>query len=134
VEHPRIIGVGFNYRSHIHETGREVPEIPSIFMKPDTCLGGHGGDIVYPRVGEIVHYETELVAVIGRKAKGVRRENALAYVLGYTCGNDVSERTYQRKDMAMGLMTVSNAYDTFAPIGPWLETDLHPSLLKMQGR
>lgn len=134
VEHPRIFGVGFNYRSHILETGRAIPEIPSIFMKPDTSLVGHGGDIVYPHVGEIVHYETELVAVIGRQAKAVRREQAMDYVLGYTCGNDVSERTYQRKEMAMGLMTVGKAFDTFAPIGPWVETDLDPTTLKMQGR
>lgn len=134
VEHPRIFGVGFNYKSHIAETGRDLPEIPSIFMKPDTCLIGHGGHIVYPKVAELVHYETELVVVIGRKARGVRREEALDYVLGYTCGNDVSERIYQRKEMAMGLMTVGKAFDTFAPVGPWITTDIDPANLAVQGR
>jgi 2-keto-4-pentenoate hydratase/2-oxohepta-3-ene-1,7-dioic acid hydratase in catechol pathway len=134
VEHPRIFGVGFNYKSHILETGRPLPEIPPIFMKPDTSLVGHAGSIVYPRVGQVVHFESELVAVIGRTAKGVKRDQALEYVLGYTCGNDVSERTYQRKEMAMGLMTVGKAFDTFAPIGPWIETALDPSRLHMRGR
>lgn len=102
-------------------------------MKPDSALIGHGGHIVYPRVGQIVHYETELVAVIGRQAKGVKREQALNHVLGYTCGNDVSERTYQRKEMAMGLMTVGKGFDTFAPLGPWIETELDSSRLHMRG-
>jgi 2-keto-4-pentenoate hydratase/2-oxohepta-3-ene-1,7-dioic acid hydratase in catechol pathway len=134
VDHPRIFGVGLNYKTHIQETGRATPEIPSVFMKPDTSLLGHGGAIVYPRVAQLVHYETELVAVIGRRAKGVQREEAMQFVLGCTCGNDVSERIYQRKEMAMGLMTVGKAFDTFAPIGPWIDTEVDPSRLHMQGR
>lgn len=133
VAHPRIFGVGLNYRSHILETGRSLPEIPSLFMMPDTCLVGQGGHIVYPKGSEIVHYEAELVAVMGRKARNVRRQDALQYVLGYTCGNDVSERTVQRKEMAMGLMTVGKGFDTFAPLGPCIETDLDPSQLSMRG-
>ncbi|WPH18050.1 fumarylacetoacetate hydrolase family protein [Variovorax paradoxus] len=132
--HPRIFGVGLNYKSHILETGRALPEIPSIFMKPDTALIGHGESIVYPSGSTIVHYETELVAVIGRKARNVAREDALGYVLGYACGNDVSERTIQRKEMTLGLMTVGKAFDTFAPIGPCIETSIDPSTLRMQGR
>ncbi len=134
IEHPRIFGVGFNYKSHILETGRSLPEIPPFFMKPCTSLIGHGEDIVYPEGSTVVHYETELVAVIGKKARNVSREKALDYVLGYTCGNDVSERTIQRKEMAMGLMTVGKAFDTFAPIGPCIETDIDPSALRMKGR
>lgn len=134
VAHPRIFGVGFNYKSHILETGRSLPEIPPIFMKPDTSLLGPGGAIVYPAGSTVVHYEAELVAVIGRKARNVSREDALAHVLGYTCGNDVSERTIQRKEMAMGVMTVGKAFDTFAPIGPCIETALDPSGLRMTGR
>jgi 2-keto-4-pentenoate hydratase/2-oxohepta-3-ene-1,7-dioic acid hydratase in catechol pathway len=80
------------------------------------------------------HYETELVAVIGRKARNVSREDALDFVLGYTCGNDVSERTIQRQEMAMGLMTIGKAFDTFAPIGPCIETSVDPSKLRMKGR
>jgi len=134
VEHPRIFGVGFNYRSHIVETGRALPEIPPFFMKPDTSLIGSGDAIVYPRASSIVHYEAELVAVIGRKARNVSREQALDFVLGYACGNDVSERTIQRKEMAMGLMTVGKAFDTFAPIGPCIETSVDSSDLRMLGR
>jgi 2-keto-4-pentenoate hydratase/2-oxohepta-3-ene-1,7-dioic acid hydratase in catechol pathway len=134
VANPRIFGVGFNYKAHILETGRPFPEIPPFFMKPDTSLIGHGDSIVYPRGSTIVHYETELVAVIGRKARNIGREDALQYVLGYTCGNDVSERTIQRKEMAMGLMTVGKAFDTFAPVGPCIETEVDPSKLRMKGR
>ena len=134
VAQPRIFGVGLNYKSHILETGRALPEIPSIFMKPDTALIGHGESIVYPSGSTIVHYETELVAVIGRKARNVARKDALSYVLGYACGNDVSERTIQRKEMTLGLMTVGKAFDTFAPIGPCIETSIDPSTLRMQGR
>lgn len=134
VEHPRIFGVGFNYKAHILETGRPLPEIPPFFMKPDTSLIGPGDSIVYPKGSTIVHYETELVAVIGRKARNVSKEDALRHVLGYTCGNDVSERTIQRKEMAMGLMTVGKGFDTFAPIGPCIETAVDPSTLRMQGR
>lgn len=134
VAHPRIFGIGLNYRSHILETGHSLPEIPSVFMKPDTALLPHLGHIVYPKVGQLVHYETELVAVIGRQAKGVTLEDSLSYVLGYTCGNDVSERIYQRKEMSMGLMTIGKAFDTFAPIGPWIETNVDPAHLHMSGR
>jgi 2-keto-4-pentenoate hydratase/2-oxohepta-3-ene-1,7-dioic acid hydratase in catechol pathway len=134
VAHPRIFGVGFNYRAHILETGRALPDIPPLFMKPDTSLAGPGDSIVYPHGSTIVHYETELVAVIGRKARNVAREDALDYVLGYTCGNDVSERTVQRQEMAMGLMTIGKGFDTFAPIGPCIETAVDPSKLRMQGR
>lgn len=134
VERPRIFGVGFNYKSHIIETKRPMPDIPPLFMKPDTSLIGDGMSIVYPRGSEIVHYEAELVVVIGKRARNVRREDAQDHVLGYACGNDVSERTVQRKEMAMGLMTIGKGYDTFAPIGPCLETQIDPSNLKMVGR
>jgi len=134
VTHPRIFGVGLNYKSHILETGRGLPEIPPLFMKPDTALIAHGERIVYPEGSTIVHYESELVAVIGRTAKNIGRADALTYVLGYTCGNDVSERTIQRKEMAMGLMTIGKAFDTFAPIGPCIETSVDPSKLRMRGR
>jgi 2-keto-4-pentenoate hydratase/2-oxohepta-3-ene-1,7-dioic acid hydratase in catechol pathway len=110
-----------------------MPEIAPVFMKPDTSLIGNLANIVYPRVAEVVHYEAELVAVIGRQAKGVSREDARRRILGYTCGNDVSERTYQRKELAMGLMTIGKGFDTFAPIGPWIETDVDPSQLHMRG-
>lgn len=134
VAHPRIFGMGFNYKAHILETGRSLPDIPPVFMKPDTSLIGSGGSIVYPKGSTIVHYETELVAVIGRKARNVSREDALDFVLGYTCGNDVSERTIQRQEMTMGLMTLGKGFDTFAPVGPCIETALDPSKLRMTGR
>lgn len=134
VDRPRIFGIGLNYRAHILETGRTLPEIPSVFMKPDTSLLAPGRPIVYPRESTVVHYEAELVAVIGRRARHVPREHALDHVLGYTCGNDVSERTIQRQEMAMGLMTVGKAFDSFAPVGPFIETSVDPSALRLRGR
>ena len=134
VAHPRIFGVGFNYKSHILETGRPLPEIPPLFMKPDTSLIAAGDTIIYPTGSTVVHYEAELVAVIGRPARNVSREDARAFVLGYTCGNDVSERTIQRQEMAMGLMTVGKAFDTFAPVGPCIETEVDGSDLRICGR
>jgi 2-keto-4-pentenoate hydratase/2-oxohepta-3-ene-1,7-dioic acid hydratase in catechol pathway len=134
VEHPRIFGIGLNYKSHILETGRALPEIPQVFIKPDTGLIGPGDAIVYPAGSTIVHYEAELVAVIGRRARNVSREQARDVVLGFTCGNDVSERTIQRKEMATGVMTIGKAFDTFAPIGPCIETDVDSTDLRMCGR
>jgi 2-keto-4-pentenoate hydratase/2-oxohepta-3-ene-1,7-dioic acid hydratase in catechol pathway len=134
VEHTRIFGVGFNYLSHIRETGRENPEIPTLFMKPDSALAGPGDPIVYPREGENVHYETELVVVIGRAGRRVGEAHALDHVLGYTCGNDVSERVIQRKEMKLGCLLAGKGFDTFAPIGPVIATDVDPTALEVIGR
>lgn len=133
VDHPRVFGVGFNYKSHIVETGRSMPEIPPLFMKPDTSLIAHKKDIVYPKNAQIVHFEAELVVVIGSKARNVETKDALKHVLGYCCGNDVSERIFQRKEMAMGLMVAGKGFDTFAPVGPWIETEVDPTELRLRG-
>jgi 2-keto-4-pentenoate hydratase/2-oxohepta-3-ene-1,7-dioic acid hydratase in catechol pathway len=134
VERPRIFGAGFNYVAHIKESGWEIPELPALFVKPETALAGPGDPIIYPQQGENVHYEAELVVVIGRAARRVPEADALQYVLGYTCGNDVSERAIQSKEMKYGCLFAGKAFETFAPIGPVIETDLDPSNLEIVGR
>jgi 2-keto-4-pentenoate hydratase/2-oxohepta-3-ene-1,7-dioic acid hydratase in catechol pathway len=134
IERPRIFGAGFNYVAHIKETGWEVPELPMLFVKPESALIGPNENIIYPKGASNVHYEAELVVVIGRRARRVTEENALEYVLGYTCGNDVSDRSIQAKEMKFGCLFAGKAFDTFAPIGPAIATDLDPSNLQVVGR
>ncbi|TCG07889.1 hypothetical protein BZM27_16165 [Paraburkholderia steynii] len=134
VEHPRIFGVGFNYVSHIKETGWDTPTLPALFVKPETSLSGPNDPILYPKAGENIHYEAELVAVIGRSARRVSETDALEYVLGYTCGNDVSDRVIQQQEMRFGCLFAGKAFDTYAPLGPVIRTDLDPSNLDIVGR
>jgi 2-keto-4-pentenoate hydratase/2-oxohepta-3-ene-1,7-dioic acid hydratase in catechol pathway len=134
VARPRIFGAGFNYVSHIKETGWEIPEVPALFVKPESALAGPGDPIIYPRGAVNVHYEAELVVVMGRTARRVSEGDALSYVLGYTCGNDVSDRTIQAKEMKFGCLFAGKAFDTFAPIGPVIATDVDPSNLEVVGR
>lgn len=120
-EPSKIIALGLNYRDHAAEFGRQVPDEPLIFLKPSTAVIGPDADIVYPRMSRRVDYEAELAVVIGKTAHQVPEERALDYVLGYTCFNDVTARDLQKKD---GLFTRAKGFDTFAPLGPWIETDL----------
>jgi 2-keto-4-pentenoate hydratase/2-oxohepta-3-ene-1,7-dioic acid hydratase in catechol pathway len=113
----KILCVGRNYREHASELGNQVPPEPLIFMKPPSSLLAHGGAIVYPEISSRVDYEGELGVVIGRRARHVRRENAGAYILGYTCVNDVTARDLQKKD---GQWTRGKGFDTFCPVGPWI--------------
>jgi len=127
VERPRIFGAAYNYRDHTSESGKKQPEAPVIFMKPSTSAVGPGDPIVYPYDGEIVHYEGELCVVMGKTARYVTEADALDYVLGYTCGNDVSDRVVQRRESAFGCLLAGKGYDSFAPIGPVIATGLDPS-------
>ena len=97
-------------------------------------MSGQGDDIVYPKKGQVVHYETELAVVMGKPARHVSEERALDYVLGYTCGNDVSERVIQAAEMATGVLLVSKGFDTFCPLGPVIATGLDPSNLALGTR
>ena len=119
----KIVGIGRNYRDHIEEMGYQVPERPSIFLKPPSALIGPGAAIELPPpglAGEVQH-EAELVAVIGRRMRNVAADSTLEHVFGFTGGNDVSARVQQRQD---GNQTRAKGFDTFCPIGPWIETDL----------
>lgn len=121
--------IGLNYRDHARELGLALPTSPVVFLKPSTSLIGPGDWIDYPELSQRVDYEAELVVVIGKKTKNVQKERALEYVLGYTCGNDITARDLQPKD---GQWTVAKSFDTFMALGPWIETDLDPSNLKIR--
>lgn len=117
----KIICLGLNYRSHAREMGREPPSEPLIFLKPPTAVISHGQPIVIPPMSEQVDYEGELAVVIGRQCKNVPAGELTPFIFGYTCANDVTARDLQRKD---GLYTRAKGFDTFAPLGPWIETDV----------
>lgn len=128
VERPRIFGVAYNYQEHSREAGKTAqPQAPVLFMKPSTAAAGPDDCISYPHDGEIVHYEGELTVVMGKQARHVAEEDALDHVLGYTCGNDVSDRIVQRRESTFGCLLAGKGYDTFAPIGPFIVTGLDPS-------
>jgi 2-keto-4-pentenoate hydratase/2-oxohepta-3-ene-1,7-dioic acid hydratase in catechol pathway len=133
VDTPNIIAIGLNYRKHAEESQMAIPERPVIFIKSITSLSNPGNPIMLPRMApDEVDYECELVIVIGRRAKHVSQEEALDYVLGYTCGNDVSARDCQNRldvQWARG-----KSFDTFAPMGPWIETELDPDNVRIMTR
>jgi 2-keto-4-pentenoate hydratase/2-oxohepta-3-ene-1,7-dioic acid hydratase in catechol pathway len=126
VEPRAVYCIGLNYLKHAHEAKLPVPEVPLVFMKPPGAVIGPETPIVYPREGQTVHYEGEVAVVIGRTARRVSEGEALQHVLGYTCGNDVSERVIQRREMKQGALTMGKGFDTFCPIGPAIATNLDP--------
>jgi len=117
----KIVGVGLNYRDHAEELKLEAPEEPIIFLKPSSASLPHRGRIIHPKSCSRVDYEAELGIVVKRTARAVPIERAHRYILGYVCVNDVTARDLQRKD---GQWTRAKSFDTFAPFGPWVETDL----------
>lgn len=125
----KIIGVGLNYSDHAEEVGAEIPKEPLIFFKPPTAIIGPEDSIVIPPMSERVDYEAELAVVIGRQASFVPTDKAMDYVLGYTCFNDVTARDIQRRER---LFARAKGFDTFAPIGPWIVTDIDPSALSIE--
>jgi len=125
----KVLAMALNYASHIR--GAPQPTKPEPFFKTPSCIIGPGDPIILPRgVGE-VHEEAELVVVIGRRCRKVSQSEAMEYVLGYTCGNDVSAREWQRGDKQWWRAKSS---DTFGPIGPAIETDLDCSQLDIWAR
>lgn len=117
----KIVAVGINYRDHATEMKHELPEDPVLFIKPPTAVIGPDDKIIMPSMSKRVDYEAELALVIGKKAKNVEPEEALEYVLGATCFNDVTARDLQQKD---GQWTRAKGFDTFAPMGPIIVTGL----------
>lgn len=125
----KVVCVGMNYAAHKQELGHVGPDAPLLFLKPNTAIVGPGDPILIPPVeGRIVH-EGELAVVIGRVAKGVKAEDYADYVFGYTIANDVSARDQMFAD---GQWARAKGYDTFCPIGPWIETELDTSALEIQ--
>jgi 2-keto-4-pentenoate hydratase/2-oxohepta-3-ene-1,7-dioic acid hydratase in catechol pathway len=129
VEPSKVIALGLNYRDHAQEMNQPLPDEPILFIKPATSVIGPFEDIIYAERSARVDYEAELAVVIKDQAKDVKPGYAGEYILGYTCLNDVTARDLQAKD---GQWTRAKGFDTFCPIGPWIETELDPSGLKIQ--
>ena len=125
----KVVAVGLNYRDHAEEVAMPLPEEPLLFMKPSSSVIGPNHAIILPPQSARVDYEAELAIVIGKAARNVNRKYAAEYILGYSCLNDVTARDLQQKD---GQWTRAKGFDTFCPIGPWVETDLDPSDLKIE--
>lgn len=119
----KIVAIGLNYYSHAKETNQLVPEEPMIFLKPSTAVIGPEDNIIYPESSQRVDYEAELGVVIKSRTCKVSTKDAMNHVLGYTCFNDVSARDLQAKERPL---TRSKGFDTFAPTGPCIETELDP--------
>ena len=127
----KILAVGLNYRTHAAEAGYDVPSEPLVFSKPPSSVIGPLEPIVYPILSQQMDYEGELAVVIGQRAKNVLPEKATDFILGYTCGNDVTARDLQRRD---DQWTRAKGFDTFCPLGPYIVTDLDPAHLAIQTR
>ncbi|HWG84312.1 MAG TPA: fumarylacetoacetate hydrolase family protein [Deinococcales bacterium] len=119
----KIVCVGKNYWDHVAEMGGSRPSEIGLFLKGPNALAQHGETVPYPSFTQDFHYEGELAAVIGRRARDVPAERALSYVAGYTCANDLSARDAQKSDLQWFR---AKAADKFCPLGPWLETDIDP--------
>lgn len=120
----KIICVGRNYVAHAQEHDAEVPQVPLLFMKPPTSVIGPGASIVLPPQSEQVEHEAELAVVIGKTGRWIQPDEAIRYIFGYTIANDVTARDLQRKD---GQWTRAKGFDTFCPLGPWIETEFDPA-------
>jgi 2-keto-4-pentenoate hydratase/2-oxohepta-3-ene-1,7-dioic acid hydratase in catechol pathway len=128
----KIVCVGRNYREHAAELGNKMPDEPLLFLKAPSAIIASGDDIVLPGASQQVEHEGELGVVIGRIARNIPAgEDPLSYVLGYTCVNDVTARDLQRKDVQF---TRGKSFDTFCPVGPWIETDIDPGNVEVQTR
>ncbi len=125
----KVVGIGRNYAAHAAEMGTDVPDEPLMFIKPNTSVVGPGDPVFYPRQSQDVHYEGELAVVIGRICRDVPIERAADVIFGYTIGNDVTARDLQRGDVQF---TRAKGFDSFCPLGPWVETELDVSDLRVQ--
>ncbi|MGI8887646.1 MAG: fumarylacetoacetate hydrolase family protein [Nocardioidaceae bacterium] len=120
----KVVGVGRNYAAHAAELGNDVSPEPLIFLKPNTSVIGPFDPIVYPSTSTDVNFEGELAVVIGRICRDVPLDKVQAVIYGYTVVNDVTARDLQAKDHQWAR---AKGYDSFCPLGPWIETDLDPS-------
>ncbi|MGE5494236.1 MAG: fumarylacetoacetate hydrolase family protein [Burkholderiales bacterium] len=123
-EPTKVVAVGLNYSDHAKELKETLTGKPVLFIKPSTSVLAHGQAIVYPEISQRVDYEAELAAVIGKKCRNVSAEEAEGYIFGYTAMNDVTARDIQKSD---GQWTRGKSFDTFCPIGPYIETEFDPA-------
>jgi len=124
VQPGKIVCVGRNYAAHAKEHNAEVPEVPLIFLKPPSAVIGPEETILLPPQSQQVEHEAELAVVIGKRGRWIAPEEAHEYILGYTIANDVTARDLQRRD---GQWTRGKGFDTFCPLGPWIDTDFDPA-------
>jgi 2-keto-4-pentenoate hydratase/2-oxohepta-3-ene-1,7-dioic acid hydratase in catechol pathway len=124
----KVVCIGKNYADHAAEMGGVVPDEPIIFLKPNTSVIGPNDTIVWPEMSQRIDHESELAIVIGRLCKDVPIERVKDVIFGYTIANDVTARDLQQKD---GQWTRAKSFDTFCPLGPWIDTDFIPSTQKI---
>jgi 2-keto-4-pentenoate hydratase/2-oxohepta-3-ene-1,7-dioic acid hydratase in catechol pathway len=127
----KLVGVGKNFAAHAAEFGMEVPEEPLLFLMPSTAVIGPDDPIRLLPINRRTDYEGELCVVIGRVARGVRAEDASRYILGFTCGNDVTLRDLQKHDPQWAR---AKGFDGACPLGPWIETDVDPTDVVVETR
>lgn len=127
----KIVAVGLNYTDHAEEFGLDIPSEPLLFLKASNTILGHGGTVIYPPQSKRVDYEAELAVVICAEASAVDEAEADDYILGYTCGLDMTARDLQLAD---GQWTRAKNFDTFCPLGPWVETEVEPDDLAIELR
>jgi 2-keto-4-pentenoate hydratase/2-oxohepta-3-ene-1,7-dioic acid hydratase in catechol pathway len=120
----KVVGIGRNYVDHAAEMGNDVPAEPLVFLKPNTSVVGPYDPIVYPAQSSNVHFEGELAVVIGRICRDVPAEKSTDVIYGYTVANDVTARDLQARD---GQWARAKGFDSFCPLGPWIETDFDPA-------
>jgi len=124
----KVVCIGKNYADHAAEMGGVVPDEPIIFLKPNTSVIGPNDTIVWPEMSQRIDHESELAIVIGRLCKDVPIERVNDVIFGYTIANDVTARDLQQKD---GQWTRAKSFDTFCPLGPWIDTDFIPGTQKI---
>ncbi len=124
VQPSKILCIGRNYAAHAKEHNSDVPEVPLLFLKPPSSIIGPEEKIILPPQSQTVEHEAELVVVFGKKGRWIAPEEALEHIFGYTIANDVSARDLQWRD---GQWTRAKGFDTFCPVGPWIETEMDPS-------
>ena len=130
-EPTKIVCGGLNYKGHAKEVNLPIPTSSPCFLKPPSALVGHQEAIIYPPQTQRLEYEGELGVVIKRRMRNTPPEEVFDHILGYTCGNDVTARDIQFKGGNFLNLGISKAFDTFCPVGPWIETELDPSNLNI---
>jgi len=125
----KIVCLGVNYHGHAREMGHSIPSSPLIFLKPSTAVIGPDADIIYPPSSHRVDYEAELAVVVKKSGWRISLKNAHEHIFGYTCFNDITARDLQKID---GQWTRAKSFDTFAGVGPWIETEVDPSAVNVE--
>ena len=127
----KIICIGMNYAAHAAEISQDVPDEPLMFFKPISAIIGPNDTIVLPHQSDQVELEVELAVVIGKPAKNISKSEVKSHIFGYTVGNDITARDIQFSDLQWAR---SKGFDTFCPLGPWIETDFDPTSKRLDSR